>query len=314
MIDLSSNENPYAPSPLVIEALSGSMVMLNRYVDFRELDPLKLILAEYAQVPEKRIFVAHGTDAILQEILFAFAKGRDLITFNPSFLTGVEKGKSIAGKVLKIQLTPPDFKLQLNRYAARESLFILDSPNSPTGRCLIGEEDLVSLLEDSGHLVVIDEAYFEYSKKSFVELVATHPNLAIIRTLDKAFALAGLKISYLIAGDTFIKGLTNFASRINRPACAAGIAALTDQAYMTEHVQRLIEERDRLKDMLLSKGLEVGESETNFFLVKTSIPDFASKLLENNIMINNLSSTWLPGYYTISVGTRKENDLMLNAW
>ena len=313
MIDLSSNENPYEPSPLVLEALNKHSYHINRYLGYQELDELKNLLAHYAKVSKESIFIGPGTNALLQEIIFAFAKGRNIITLNPCFFTAIEKGKSIADKVLKIQLRPPEFKLQLKHVPNQNTLFILDSPNNPTGQCLINIEDLVTLLKNSNNLVVIDEAYFEYSKKSFVNRIATYPNFAIIRTLDKAFALASLKVSYLIAGDYFIKGLKNFDLTINRPAFVASIAVLKNQEYMTEHVNLTIKERNRLKELLILNNFEVENSDTNFLLVKTSIPEFDLRLREKNIIINNLSNVWLPGYYTISVGTRQENDFLINA-
>jgi len=187
-----------------------------------------------------------------------------------------------------------------------------DYPNNPTGRCLIEREQLIEVLESSDNLVVIDEAYFEFSKKTFADLVDKYPNLAISRTLDKAFSLAGLRVSYLLAGDGFLGRLSPYSQALGRPACLAAIAALEDKEYMFRNVETIIDERERLRKGLEMAGLDVTPSETNFLLVRTSIPEFASRLRERNILIGDFSGIWLNDYYRISVGSSLDNDMLIN--
>ncbi len=313
MIDLSSNENPYEPSKRVIEAVMQSAFHLNRYVGHGELDALKEAISDYNQVSKERIFVGPGTDYLFKETIFNFAKNKDVITFNPSFFGSVESAKYTAKRIMKIQLVPPEYKINLEALTGGPSLMLLDSPNNPTGRCLIERKQLIEILGNSDNLVLIDEAYYEFSKKSFVDLVEKYPNLAIARTLDKAFSLAGLRVSYLIAGDRFLRRLSSHAQVVNRPACRAAITAIKDKAYAFNNVKIIINERERLRGELEMAGLAVTPSQTNFLLVRTSIPEFALRLNKENILISDLSDTWLKNCYRISVGNQWENDLLLNA-
>ncbi|AHM57857.1 histidinol-phosphate aminotransferase HisC (plasmid) [Peptoclostridium acidaminophilum DSM 3953] len=312
MIDLSSNENPYEPSQGIIEAVMRGSCSLNRYLRPSEIDALKKALSNYNDVSSERIIVAHGTDCILRDIILNFSKNRDLITLNPSFPGLSESAKYTAKRILKIQLAPPEYTVDFDDAIQGPALVIADYPNSPTGRCLIKREQLIEVLKSSDNLVVIDEAYYEFSKKTFADLVDEYPNLAISRTLDKAFSLAGLRVSYLIAGDSFLGRLSPYSQALGRPACLAAIAALEDKEYALGNVEKIIDERERLRKGLEMAGLDVTPSETNFLLVRTSIPEFASRLRKRNILIGDFSHTWLKNNYRITVGTQKENDSLLN--
>lgn len=312
MIDLSSNENPYEPSQSVIEAVMRDSRSLNRYVRRSEIDALKKALADYNDVSSERIILGHGTDCIFWNIMLNFSKNRDLITLNPSFPGLTENAKYTAKRILKIQMVPPEYKVDFDDAIQGPALIIADYPNNPTGRCLINRGQLIEVLESSDNLVVIDEAYYEFSKKTFADLIDEHPNLAISRTLDKAFSLAGLRVSYLLAGDSFLGRLSPYSLTICRLACLAAIAALEDKEYALGNVENIISERERLRKGLEMGGLDVTPSETNFLLVRTLIPEFASRLRERNILIGDFSGIWLNDHYRISVGSRQDNDMLLH--
>ncbi|MDW5299785.1 MAG: histidinol-phosphate transaminase [Sedimentibacter sp.] len=307
MIDLSSNENPHEPSQNVINALLNSTENINRYVGAKELNDLKKKLSNYNQVSEDRIFIGPGTDFLINEVLMNFSKGRNIVTFNPNFFSSVESAKYFVKKVIKIQLIPPEYSIDWNAYQEGSSIFILDNPNNPTGKCLLSKDELIKLLENKNNIVLIDEAYFEFSQVSFTNLLWCFPNLAILRTLDKAFALAGLKISYLMAGDNLLKRLSLKNQSISRPACNAAVAAIESQNYSFECVKEIINEREHLKRSLENLGLTVFPSQTNFLLVKTSIQELALKLKSKNILICDLSGTWFKDYYRIGVGSTEDN-------
>lgn len=312
MIDLSSNENPFPPADEVIKTVNSTLNQINRYVGYKETLKLRQAIAKYCNVSEERIIVGPGTNWINKEIMYNFGTEKYGVLFNPTFSNFLEKGRHIFKKIVRIQLTPPEFKVDWASITKDSSLVFIDSPNNPTGQCLVDRNQLLDLLENKNCLVVIDEAGFEYSGITFVDLVQNHSNLAITRTFDKAFALAGLRISYLIAGDDFLKKLSPEDSLVDLLGCVAVSAALEELEYMKRHVSKTIEERQFLKESLTSLGFEVCNSRANYLLVKTAIPDLAIKLFNSGILIEDLSKTWLANFYRITIGKREEHLELIN--
>lgn len=312
MIDLSSNENPFPPSQKVVDASIAGLEQLNRYVGYEKMRKLRKLIAEYCDTDEERIIVGPGTNWINREIACRLGTGKDVVVLNPGFSNFLSSVKYIARKIVKIQLTPPEFKMNWGVCLDSSCLIFIDSPNNPTGQCLIDKKQLVTLLEEK-HFVIVDEAGFEYSGKTFVNLVKGYPNLAITRTFDKAFGLAGFRMSWMIAGNAFLKRLLPEDSLVTRPGCAAAIAALEEKGHMQKNVQIVLSERDFLKENLKKLDIEVFDSEANYLLVRTNIADFALRLRNTGILIEDFSQAWVEGYYRITVGKRQENLAFIHA-
>jgi len=302
LIDLSSNENPYAPSRKVTEAAIQGLKGMNRYVVPEELHMLRKALGEYCGVGTERILPGPGTGYLLERVLCSLAAGRELVVLNPAFLSCLELAARLCKRVVRLQLKPPSFKVDWTPPASGPALVILESPNNPTGQCLISREALKSLLKNEDCLVLIDEAGYEYAGKTFMDLIPDHPNLALCRTLDKAFGLAGLRVSWLVCGDAFMKALHMENVCLCRPALRAALAALEEQRAVLEEVKGVIEERERLKAALSQLGLEVFPSEANYLLVRSPRPDLGLLLRKRGILIADLSGQWFSGYFRISIG------------
>jgi histidinol-phosphate aminotransferase len=311
LIDLSSNENPYEPSNNTINAANKGLKNLNRYINKENLNKLKKVLGNYNNVSAERIIIGSGTEILFKEIIYNFSKNRNIITFNPSFINSINIAKYNAKKIIKIQLTPPEFKVNWESLIKEPSLIIIDSPNNPTGKSLIARNDVINLLKNKDCLLLIDEAYYEFSKTTFVDLIDEYPNLAVSRTLDKAYSLAGLRISYLIVGDVFLNRLQQYTSSINNSTCLASIQAINEKEYALNNVEIIINERNRISNELKKIGFEVYDSSTNFLLVKSPISQLALKLKKRNILISDLSTNWFYDYYRISIATPKENDILI---
>lgn len=307
MIDLSSNENPFPPSKKVTKAVIMALNKANRYVGYGEILKLRQAIANYCLVSENRIIVGPGTNWINKEIVYALGSGKRGILFNPTFSSFLESGRNIFKKIIRIQLTPPDFKIDWEIIGRGPALLFIDSPNNPTGQCLIDRKQLLKLLENKNTFIVIDEAAFEYSGITFVDLVESYSNLAITRTFDKAFGLANLRLSYLIAGDDFLKNLSSEDSLVDGPGCMAALATLEELEYMNNQVRMLIDEGEFLKNDLIDLGFEVYDSKANYMLVRSGIPDLANKLYNAGILIEDLSKTWLDNFYRITIGKREDN-------
>jgi histidinol-phosphate aminotransferase len=158
---------------------------------------------------------------------------------------------------------------------------------------------------------VVDEAYYEFSEMTFVDMVQDHPNLAITRTMDKAFSLAGARIGYMVAGETFIDTFSSFFTLLPRAGSYAAIAALQNPAYMRRNVDRVIAERERLWNEL---PIQVYRSTTNFLLAKTDILDLVRKFDDIGIHILDLSNQLSPGFIRVSIGNREENDAFIKGY
>lgn len=315
-VRLHMNEMPYPPSPGVVEAARRSLEMLNRYADPAELEALRARLADYCGVPGDCIILAPGSDLLLREVIHTFSAGRRVITPSPSFLPTVQAARRFAAESLGIRLSPPAFDLDLKllmEVLEGPCLVILDNPNNPTGRMLLDPPAVEALLQRENVLLVVDEAYYEFSGVTFAGRVTDHPRLAIVRTMDKAFSLAGARIGYGIAGEAFVDALSSFYAFLPRPTLAAAMEALKQPEHMRENVRRVVEERQRLRQALDQLGVRAYPSNTNFLLVRADVPDTVARLGDRGMLVADVSDQLPAGFFRVSVGTPAENDAFVDA-
>jgi histidinol-phosphate aminotransferase len=316
-IRLHMNEMPYPPSPSVVEAAQQSLARLNRYADPAELETLRGLLADYCRVPGDRVILSPGSDLLLREVIHTFSQGRRVITASPSFFPTVQAAKQFAAEWISIRLSPPAFDLStklLMQVLEGPSLVILDNPNNPTGQLLLDPSAVEALLQQENVLLVIDEAYYEFSGVTFADRVADHPRLAVIRTLDKAFSLAGARVGYGIAGEAFQDVLSSFYALLPRPSLCTAIEALKQPEEMRENVRRVVKERERLRRALDELGVHVYPSSTNFLLVQSEVPDLVARLRDEGVLVADVSNQLPAGFFRVSVGTPGENDAFVDAF
>jgi len=316
-IRLHMNEMPYPPSLGVVEAARQGLARLNRYADPAELEALRGLLASYCGVPRDCVILSPGSDLLLREVIHTFSQGRRVITPSPSFFPTVQAAKQFAAEWLSVRLSPPAFDLNtrlLTEALEGPSLVILDNPNNPTGRLLLDPPAVEALLQQENVLLVIDEAYYEFSGVTFADRVAEHPQLAVIRTLDKAFSLAGARVGYGIVGETFQDVLLSFQAFLPRPSLCAAIEALERSKDMRENVRRVIGERERLRRALEELGAHVYPSSTNFLLVRSEVPDLVKRLRDKGVLVSEVSTQLPAGFFRVSIGTPGENDAFVDAF
>ena len=314
-INLQKNENPYPPPKSIQKAAIRGLEKANRYSEPKDLFELKELLGKYNNVPSDRVVLSHGSDLLLREIINIFSKDRKIIMVNPSFFPVIKYALKQTRRLTKIQISPPDFKLDpylLLKELNEPTLLIIDNPNNPTGRILIDDNLAEKILQNKNVLLLVDEAYYEFSGQTFASMLEKYPNLAITRTMDKAFSLAGLRLGYLLMGDYFKDHFSNFPIYLSTPTLFAAIEALKNPGYMTANVDKILNEKIRVEKELLKTGIQVFPGKANFILIKTSIPDFGKKLNDEGINICNLSDEWIDGFYRISIGLREENDILLS--
>jgi histidinol-phosphate aminotransferase len=314
---LHLNEVPYPPPKQVVAAARKGLSKLNRYADPEELDRLRGQLADYSGVSKRHVILSPGSDLLLREVIHMFSQGRQIVMVSPSFFPTVQAAKQFATERLAIRLSPPTFDLGpdlLMKALEKRSLVIIDNPNNPTGSMLLDRQAVEVIVEHREVLLVIDEAYYEFSGVTFANIVADCPRLVIIRTMDKAFSLAGARVGYAIAGEAFLDALSTFYAFLPQPSLYAALEALRNPVYMRKNVRQIIEERERLRETLDELGARIYPSSTNFLLVRTRVPDMAKRLEDVGVLVSDVSNQLPPGFIRVSVGAREDNNAFLAAF
>jgi len=312
---LDKNEMPWPPPSDVINAVMSSLHDINRYTSQDKVIQLIDILSDYAGVPRETIFLNAGSDILIKELIYLFSANKQIIFVDPSFFLIGNTAEKTNSPLLKVRLKEPEFKFNIESIIddiKKPTLMVIDNPNNPTGNMLLNEKDVLTILNNENIILLIDEAYFEFSRITFANLVDKHPNLAVTRTLSKAFGLAGSGIGYLIAGELIQKQFQGLDVMLPSPSVIAAIAALNNKKYMRNFIQEIDREKKRLKETISDLGLKLFPSFTNFLLMKVEIPDVARKLAEKRVFVSNLSNYSLsPFFIRVTIGSRAENDMFI---
>jgi histidinol-phosphate aminotransferase len=314
-VKLASNENNYGPSPKVKEAIKKGADGINIY-PYRDPE-LRQKIAEYCGTKPENIITGNGSDESI-DLIFKTFKG-PVLSFNPTYAEYRIFSEALGEKYLQVDLEK-DLTFPLKRFIAesrKAKILVLCSPNNPTGG-VITEEELRNVLEE-GKTTIVDEAYVEFHGKSLAPLVKEYENLIILRTFSKAFALAGLRVGYIIASSKIISLLDRVKPpfSVNSLAIGAAIAALDDSKYMRSTVEKMTKDRGMLYKALKNKYTTY-LSESNFILADVSpqrSEDVYKKFLDKKIIVRNLGK--YPGfsgeYIRVSVGTTEENKKFIEA-
>ncbi|MFI5560408.1 histidinol-phosphate transaminase [Amycolatopsis japonica] len=328
-IRLNTNENPYPPPDALVadvaEAVRAEAASLHRYPD-RDAVALRQDLADYLAVStgvlvaESNVWAANGSNEILQQILQAFGgPGRSALGFEPSY----SMHPIISAGTRTDWLPVPrrdDFTLDTEKAAAlvrerRPDIVFVTSPNNPTGGSIpFGE--LRGLLEAAPGIVVVDEAYAEFSSQpSAIELIEEYPaKLIVSRTMSKAFAFAGGRLGYLAAAPAIVDALqlVRLPYHLSKLTQAAARAALRHADATLASVAKLAAERDRVVEALLGLGFTPVPSDANFVLFGrfADAPATWKSYLDNGVLIRDVG---IAGHLRVTIGTPEENDAFLEA-
>ncbi|MHA1661550.1 MAG: pyridoxal phosphate-dependent aminotransferase [Promethearchaeota archaeon] len=313
---LDKNEMPRPPPKEVINAAKQCIEKINRYTPQSEVDKLIDLLYDYTTAPQDSIILSSGSDILLKEFIYLFSIKRQIIIADPSFFLISNTAQKTSSPLLKIRLKDPEFKLPLEplfNEINTPTLIVVDNPNNPTGSLLLNKKDIKTLLENENVILLIDEAYFEFSKTTYSHLIKDYPNLAVLRTLSKSFGLAGSGIGYLVAGEIIKKKFSGLDIMLAYPGVIAAIHALKNRGYMTKFIEEIEQEKKRVINVVSKMGITVYPSFTNFLLMKTGTRDISQKLAEQGIFISNLTNYSLSSkYFRVTIGSKIDNDRFLN--
>lgn len=324
-VNLSANENTHE-LPAEVRAAIGEALLatpLNRYPD-PMANALRDAVAARHGVAREAVCVGNGGDELLFNLLFAFGgPGRTLVTCPPDFAEYANFAAMCETPVARVPRDPEDFSIDADALlaAARDAaLVILTSPNNPTGD-LVDHALVRRLIDETGALVLLDEAYVEFAPEgsSLVDWVAACPRLIVLRTLSKAFGLAGLRVGYVVADPAVIAALAAVRQiySVDVLAQAAALPALARREALAPVVDDIVAERARLSAGLSElPGVRVWPSAANFVLVRVPRAAEVRRRLrdEFSVLVRDFSAVpGLEGCLRISVGTREENDVLLDA-
>jgi histidinol-phosphate aminotransferase len=323
-VQLNVNENPYPPSPAVVDDITASVAAvagsLNRYPD-REFTDLRVGLAAYLNmdgghgVSPEQVWAANGSNEVMLHLLQAFGgPGRTAVSFAPTYSMYPEYARDTGTHWLEGH-RETDFALDPDRARElvaehRPSVVLLPSPNNPTGTAL--PLDVVeALCEAAGDgLVVVDEAYAEFRRAgtpSALELLPALRNLVVTRTMSKAFALAGARLGYLAAAPEICDAIrvVRLPYHLSAVTQAAALAALRHADELLARVDDLRAERDATAAWLTGRGLDVAESDANFVLFGRYVDRHAvwRGLLDHGVLIREVGPD---GWLRVSIGTAEE--------
>ncbi len=319
IIRLNGNENPYGPSPKVAAAL-GDYQNYNYYPDPGQRN-LRRVLSGYLGVEQEHIVAGNGSDEMIDLLLRMYVGiGDNVIIPSPtfgmySFSAGICGGEAISverGENFEIDLEA--MKSAINN---KSKIIFLTSPNNPTGN-IVPEAQTRAML-DTGLLVVMDEAYFEFCGETAIPLLSEYPNLVVLRTFSKWAGLAGLRIgvgamdSDLAATMMAMKPPYN----VNLAAEVALTTSLEDTPGLLERVKQIVTERDRMMDQLKQvPNLTPWPSQANFILCQ--VPDGRGKeifegLCSRGIFLRYWSSGRLKNFIRTSIGLPHETDAVVEA-
>lgn len=315
-IRLNMNEMFKSPPEYIINPVKESINQINRYTPQSEVDLLVDRLAHYAKVPHESIFLSPGSDLLIKEFIFLFSNNRQIIIADPTFIVINNSAQNTDSPLLKIKLNEPNYQISLESLVNEletPSLIVFDNPNNPTGSLILTQKDIEAILNHENVILLLDEAYYEFSKVSYVELIKNYPNLAILRTLSKSFGLAGSGIGYLIAGDLIRKKFQGLEVMLPYPSVIAGIKALEHSSYMEEYINEIETEKRRIISVALELGIDVYPSYTNFLLMKSELQNISEKLAGQGVLVHDATNQLGSEYFRVTIGSKKENDFFLES-
>ena len=320
-IKLHANENPYSPSPELIKKILERFgnLDLNRYPD-PDCKNLKNAISARTKVHSNQVVVGNGSDELIQNLMQVFCNAGDTISFpGPSFAMYAIIAK---GMGLNVETYPLNNKWDFEAksllkflVASQARIVFISYPNNPTGNCF-SRTEIQELVENFQGIVVLDEAYYDFSGLTFLEQMKDHNNLVILRSLSK-IGLAGLRVGYGI----FPSILADEINKIRMPYNSNSISQIAAEELLNNFslVQNQIDsikhERTRLiKELSKIESISTFPSDANFILfqVVREGEKIFKKLMEYGILIRNLGThPMLNNCLRVTIGTKAENDQFL---
>lgn len=315
-IRLDTNVNVLGSNPAAMNFLSGWKGDINGYPNTYS-DDLRDALSDLYGLERENFVAGNGSDEVIDVAFKTFTEfGEKCAVPVPSYVLYDFFVKINGGNTVEIDLTD-DFQLDVDAFLKSGArVAIMPSPNNPTGNSF-HEKDLEEILSDFKGVVVVDEAYGEYSDRSMIRRVNEFDNLIVVRTFSKAYAMAGLRVGYAVS-NLSIAGMMNCVKipySLNMLSEKAAIAAVKDQDFIRRSHALVSEQRPKLDAGLRALGFETYPSDSNFILARSPVDhaELVSRLKKKGVMIRDFGSRRrTENCVRITVGSEELNAMLLD--
>ena len=311
LVKLNTNESPFGPSPLAIEAMRAAASDTLRLYPDPEATELRMALADHHGVKPEQVFVGNGSDEVLAHAFVGLLKQPKPLLYPDITYSFFPVWARLFGLTCETVPLDGEMRIRIEDYRREAGSIVIANPNAPTGIAL-PRTAIAQLLEEHAEIpVLIDEAYVDFGAESAVPLIANHPNLLVVQTMSKSRALAGLRVGYAIGDAGLIEAITRVKDSFNsyplgRIALAGAVASVRDDAYFRESCAKVVAGREAMTGELVRLGLVVLPSSANFVFARHPERDgaaFAAALRERAVLVRHFNKPRTAPYMRITVGS-----------
>ena len=325
LVKLNTNEHPYGPSPLAIEAIRMATDSSLRLYPDPNAEALKAALAAYHGLGPDQVFVGNGSDEVLAHVFLALLNHEEPLWFPDITYSFYPVYCGLYG--IRHEQVPlaEDFSIRAEDYlpspGRRPGGIIFPNPNAPTGR-LMTLADLVRILSANPEVVVVvDEAYVDFGGKSATGLVDRFPNLLVVQTFSKSSSLAGLRVGFALGHKDLIEALERVKNSFNsypldRLALAGALASVQDEAHFQTCRLKVMATREVMATCLRALSFEVLPSAANFIFVRhpgKDATELTAALRERAIIVRHFRLPRIDQFLRITVGTDEQCGILIEA-
>ena len=317
-VKLDANEGDKDLYLDLLKKLGESDITLNYYPD-DSYSELKKEINNYVGYEPKNITVGNGSSELLDLCVKTFVdKDETILSLDPTFSMYSIYAQVFSAKYIGAK-ADEDFKVNVDSIIKdikenNPKLIILCNPNNPTGSVLTKEE-VRKIVKSTDALIALDEAYMEFGDEFLIDEVMDYDNLLIVKTVSKAFSLAGIRMGYIVANEEIITSIEKVRAPYNLNSLSTYIAteALRQKERMFDYIKKIKGEREQIYKALVDLGVKAYASGANFVFFKSDIDNLQKKLVDKDVLIRKFSGK-LDGYYRVSVGTKEQNEKFLEAF
>ena len=311
MIKLNTNENPYPPAPGVIRALKEFDTDRLRLYPEPTCKVLVDAIAEYYGLKSSQVFVGVGSDDVLAMIFMTFFNSKTPVWFPDITYSFYDVWADMLRIPYEVKPLDENFQIVKEDYYKENGGVIFPNPNAPTALHMDLEKVEEIIRHNQDVVVIVDEAYIDFDGRSARELVHKYDNLLVVQTFSKSRSMAGMRIGYAFGNKDLIKALNDVkfsfnSYTMNAPTLAYGVAAVEDDAYFKECVEKIKNTREEAKKQLMALGFTFPDSTANFiFATHQRVPakTIFEELKKRNIYVRYFNKPRIDNYLRISIGT-----------
>jgi len=319
-IKLNTNENPYPPSPLALEAMQKAVSNDLRLYSDPNAKKLKQAIADYYQVDISNVFVGNSSDEVLAHSFAGLLNHHKPLlypdisySFYPSYI-------NLFG--INAKSVPLDDSLSINfsDYQQENSSIVFPNPNAPTGIAIAIEEIEKLAQQHPASVILVDEAYVDFGAKTAIPLTQQYDNIIVVQTFSKSRSLAGLRVGFAIAPAELVNGLERVKNSFNsypldRIAIEGATASILDKTYFEQTCQKIISTRETTKKALQTIGFTTLPSSSNFIFAMTEkLPaeEIYLALKRQGVLVRYFNKPRINNYLRITIGTPEEMEVLID--